>query len=363
MGAVSHPPLPLQSARPAKHNGVSDMGTQDLKQVLVVTHTEDVTGLLSELDKAIDARGGRMLRWNTDEFPVENQVTFFQDEHGEQLRFWLGGASHTIGAHDAIFYRRAKWGAKLPKSMDRQFLRASLDETIALSRGVLQAAPCFVMDPPARVRTNENKPYQQAVARKVGLVTPRTIMTNHPEEARAFLGSCSNGAVVKMLASFAIYDEQGREQVVFTTKFRPELLEKLDQLRFCPMVFQEHIPKKLELRITVVGQRFFTAAVDSQAMEGAETDWRERGLALVNAWQLHTLPAEIEEKLRAYMQVMGVQYSAIDMIVEPSCRYVFLEANPVGECFWLQHYEPHFPLADALADVLLDVPGARRKVS
>jgi hypothetical protein len=55
-----------------------------------------------------------------------------------------------------------------------------------------------------------------------------------------------------------------------------------------------------------------------------------------------------------------MQYSAIDMIVEPSGRHVFLEANPAGECFWLQYNSPNFPLSEALADVLLGEPGARR---
>ena len=57
-----------------------------------------------------------------------------------------------------------------------------------------------------------------------------------------------------------------------------------------------------------------------------------------------------------------MQYSAIDLLVEPDGRHVFLEANPAGECFWLEHYAPHFPLTEALADVLLGVPGARRTV-
>jgi glutathione synthase/RimK-type ligase-like ATP-grasp enzyme len=127
------------------------------------------------------------------------------------------------------------------------------------------------------------------------------------------------------------------------------------------MVFQERVQKQLELRVTAIGSRLFAAAVDSQATAGAEVDWRERGVTLLRSWQPYTLPREIEDALHRYMSAIGMQYSAIDLIVEPSGRHVFLEANPAGECFWLQYNSPHFPLSTALADVLLDAPGARRR--
>ncbi len=133
-----------------------------------------------------------------------------------------------------------------------------------------------------------------------------------------------------------------------------------DGLRLAPMVFQEQIYKRLELRITVVGSRMFAAAVDSARTAGAEVDWRERGVTLLQSWTEYRLPDEVERALARYMQRIGMQYSAIDMLVEPDGRHVFLEANPVGECFWLEHFAPRFPLTEAIADVLLGAPGARR---
>jgi glutathione synthase/RimK-type ligase-like ATP-grasp enzyme len=116
----------------------------------------------------------------------------------------------------------------------------------------------------------------------------------------------------------------------------------------------------MRLRITVIGSRMFAAAVDSQRTAGAEIDWRERGVTLLRSWMPYTLPTELERALERYMERIGMQYSAIDMIVEPDGRHVFLEANPAGECFWLEYNAPNFPLSIALADVLLDEPGARR---
>lgn len=331
------------------------------RQVVVITHSEDITGMHIELHKELQARGVRVLRFNTDEFPMSGEVLFSQQGPGGRLRFRQGEVSIELGASDAVWYRRARWGGKVPKDMEPQLRHGCLEETEALLRGVLAAAPCFVLDPPELVRSRGHKPFQLRLAQSLGLATPRTLMTNDAGAAREFIASCPGGVVAKMLSAFPVFNDQGEELVVFTTALTTEHIAQLDSLRYCPMVFQERVQKQLELRVTAIGSRLFAAAVDSQATAGAEVDWRERGVTLLRSWQPYTLPREIEDALHRYMSTIGMQYSAIDLIVEPSGRHVFLEANPAGECFWLQYNSPHFPLSTALADVLLDAPGARRR--
>lgn len=331
-------------------------------KIVMMTFSGDVTGKLHELRKRLEERGAEVLRFDTDRFPTEAQVWFRQEDGREVLRMRCDGQEVSLGPGDAIWYRRARWAGQLPQTMDRQLRHGCVQESEALLRGVMAAAPCFVMDPPDLVRERGHKPFQQRLARELGLATPRTLMTNDPAEARAFVASCPDGAIAKMLSAFAILDEAGEEQVVFTTSLDAAHLERLDGLRFAPMVFQEQIRKQIELRITVVGSRMFAAAVDSQSLAGAEVDWRERGVALLASWTPYVLPPEVERALARYMERIGMQYSAIDMLVEPGGRHVFLEANPAGECFWLENFAPHFPLTEAIADVLTGVPGARRTV-
>jgi hypothetical protein len=330
------------------------------KKVVMLTHSGDLTGMLKELRAHLEDRGTEVMRFDTDRFPIEAQACFAQDRDGEVIRFRSGGQELRIEADDAIWYRRARWGGKLPLDMDRQLRHGCVSESKTLLLGMLAAAPCFIMDSPDLVRRRGHKPAQQRIAREVGLATPRTLMTNDPEEARAFMASCPGGAITKMLAAFPIIDDQGEEQVVFTTALTDQHVAELDGLRYSPMVFQEQLQKRLELRVTVIGSRMFAAAVDSGRTEGAQTDWRERGVTLLRSWMPYELPTEVERSLHRYMDRIGMQYSAIDIIVEPDGRHVFLEANPAGECFWLEYNSPNFPLSVALADVLLDEPGARR---
>lgn len=47
-----------------------------------------------------------------------------------------------------------------------------------------------------------------------------------------------------------------------------------------------------------------------------------------------------------------MNYGAIDIILTPDWKHVFLELNPYGEFFWLER-SPDFPISEAIADVLL----------
>jgi glutathione synthase/RimK-type ligase-like ATP-grasp enzyme len=128
------------------------------------------------------------------------------------------------------------------------------------------------------------------------------------------------------------------------------------------MTFQEMIPKTLELRVTVVGDRVMTASIDSQSSERAAYDWRRDGLRLAQGWKTYELPREVEEKVLRLMDYFVLNYGAIDIIATPDGRHVFLEVNPVGEFFWLER-SPGLPVSDAIADVLLGHSRRRQPTS
>ena len=129
---------------------------------------------------------------------------------------------------------------------------------------MLASLKAFRVDHVRHIRHAENKQLQLQAARELGLDIPRTLTTNDPAAVRAFAEECEGGMVTKMLSSFAVYDE-GRELVVFTNPVKPEDLADLSGLSLCPATFQELLPKSLELRVTVVGQRVMSAALDSQS--------------------------------------------------------------------------------------------------
>jgi glutathione synthase/RimK-type ligase-like ATP-grasp enzyme len=157
-----------------------------------------------------------------------------------------------------------------------------------------------------------------------------------------------------MLTSFAIH-EDGRERVVFTTPIERADLNEMKGLEWSPMVFQERVPKAIELRVTVVGERVMAACVDPTAVAGAGDDWRRRGAELSESWRAFELPDDVARKAIDLVRSFALHYSAMDLILTPEGRWVFLESNPAGEYFWLDSlFEPS--ISDALADLLVREP-------
>lgn len=315
--------------------------------ILIVTHSKDNDAPLS-VARALESRGERVYRFDTDLFPTSLQLSL--DERGAGR---LSGPAGVLSLEDvtAVWYRRNSTGSAIPKDLDDQLRRPSVEESRRLVFGMMSALGVFQLDALEVIRRAEHKPLQLRLARALGMEVPRTLMTNDPVAVRAFAAECPAGVVTKMMASFAVYDEQGREQVVFTTPLDSQQLEDLEGLDLCPMTFQERLTKAVELRVTVVGGRVMAAAIDSQALPRAREDWRREGAALIAAWKPYTLPEPLQAQVLGLMDALGLNYGAFDFIVTPEGRHVFLEVNPSGEFMWLMKH-PGLPVDEALADVL-----------
>ena len=65
------------------------------KNVVLVTHSEDISGMLPEIRKHLEARGAAVMRFDTDRFPLEGQVRFGQEPAGDTmfsiLQYTCGG--------------------------------------------------------------------------------------------------------------------------------------------------------------------------------------------------------------------------------------------------------------------------------
>jgi MvdD family ATP-grasp ribosomal peptide maturase len=329
--------------------------------VLIITRSDDNESV-QMVAQAIERKGGEAIRFDTDRYPTEVRLSaYYGQGDDERLTLTNDEGEFNLREVEAIWHRRLNYGAKLPATLDKQLCHASLGETRAAAQGMLSSLKAFRMDAVQHIRHAENKQLQLQVARELGLEIPRTLTTNDPSAVHAFAAECASRIVTKMLSSFAVYEE-GRELVVFTNPVKPEDLADLSGLSLCPMTFQEMIPKALELRVTVVGNRVMSASIDSQASERAAHDWRRDGLRMIEDWQPYNLPREVEEKILRLMDYFVLNYGAIDIIVTPDGRHVFLEVNPVGEFFWLERC-PGLPIAESIADVLLGRSERRQDAS
>ena len=319
--------------------------------ILIVTHSND-NDSVALVAEAIARKGGHVIRFDTDRYPTDVRLTAYYGASGdERLTLTNEEGEFDLREVTAVWHRRLNFGAQVPAGLDKQLRHASLGEARAAADGMLASLKTFRMDHVRHIRHAENKQLQLQVARELGLQTPHTLTTNDPAAVRAFANSCEGGMVTKMLSSFAIYEE-GKELVVFTNPVKSQDLEDLSGLSLCPATFQELLPKSLEIRVTVVGQRVMSASIDSQVSARATHDWRRDGLRMLENWRPYQLPLEVEEKILRLMDYFSLNYGAIDIILTPDNEHVFLELNPGGEFFWLER-APGLPISDAIADVLL----------
>jgi len=120
----------------------------------------------------------------------------------------------------------------------------------------------------------------------------------------------------------------------------------------CPLIVQVYVEKAVELRVTVVGSDVFAAEIHSQATQRTKIDWRRYDEGNTPHFE-HTLPDKVSKLCLAMTHSLGLVYSAIDLILTPDGRYIFLELNPNGQYQWIEHLTG-LPITDRIARLLID---------
>ena len=152
--------------------------------------------------------------------------------------------------------------------------------------------------------------------------------------------------------AFSAMETEWRE----TRILRQEELALLDHARDAPVIFQEYIEALYDLRVTIVGEEVFSAAIHSQQTAYAVDFRMDMENAAIEAM---LLPAEVEDAIRSLVDRLGLVYGAIDMRRTPDDQYVFLEINPAGQWLFVEQKTGQ-PIAAALAELLVANDRARR---
>jgi glutathione synthase/RimK-type ligase-like ATP-grasp enzyme len=209
-------------------------------------------------------------------------------------------------------------------------------------RGLWQAMAVFWVNDPIRDQVAQRKAYQLKLAEEVGLQISCTMISNCVQDVQKFVHAYGVDRVI--YKSFSATEQEWRE----TRLLRQDELPLLETVRYAPVIFQEYVEADVDLRITIVGDEIFAEEIHSQ-----ETSYRVDFRMDIRHARIQpaTLPAEVEERLRAMMRRLGLVYGAIDMRRTPEGRHVFLEINPAGQWLFVEHFTRQ-PIAATLARVL-----------
>jgi glutathione synthase/RimK-type ligase-like ATP-grasp enzyme len=203
---------------------------------------------------------------------------------------------------------------------------------------------------PTLVRDGALKASQLKLAGELGFELPPTLVSNSPDDVVDFYRR-HGGRIVSKCEGHGLIDAFDQRFVRYTELVSPRDIAHARAIRHCPMIFQAYVDKRVELRITVVGRRVFAAEIHSQVTNHTKTDWRHYDLGRTPHLP-HALPADVERRCLALVERMGLCYGAIDMILTPDGRYVFVEINPNGQYLWIEQ-TTGLPISDAICDLLV----------
>ncbi len=314
--------------------------------VLVLSYHQDTTAL--RVVEQLRHRGTPVLFLDTGSFPSHLSLEATFDETIWQGIWSYEGERYPLSHIKSILVRRP---SHYHVNEDAPDLVQAFMENEAWKGfgGILRSLDCFWMNELDAHRRANFKPLQLQIASQLGFTTPRSLITNDAGAVRRFFEACDGNIVYKTIHGGYIAGGGMTYHSLFTSSVTSEHLQQLKNVTQTAHCFQEYVEKAFELRITVIGEQVLTVALHSQEATATKMDWRVATKDL--RYSTYQLPQAIQQRCIQLLQHLHLAYGAIDMIVTPSDKYVFLEINPGGQYEWLE-VATGLPFSATIAEVL-----------
>lgn len=290
-------------------------------EFLILSSTIDFSTdfICMELEK----RGKLYLRLNRDRF---NEYKIVFDLNKEQLIikvldewFCVDGTSLR-----AVYFRAPVFIRAYGKhyNLNEQLYQSQWN---AFIRNLIVFTKAKWVNHPVSTYRAENKLLQLKYAREAGLLIPETYIGNSMP-----LDFVKESYVVKALDTPLFYD--GSDELFTYSSVLPSAEMVDEALSMAPVFIQEFISPKIDIRVTIVGDKLFPVQIlkDYQGIEG---DWRKTKKEDLQYIPCN-LPKDIEIKLISLMRKLDLFFGGVDLIFSLG-NYYFVEVNPTGEWGWL----------------------------
>lgn len=202
-----------------------------------------------------------------------------------------------------------------------------------------------------------NKMTQLSLAAQLGFRVPDTVLTSEPARAKQFLDNHAS-TIIKPISvyGFPFEGKDGEERPghFFAAKWHRGETVNLANLELAPSIFQEAVEDvEADIRVTVVGSTVFAAAITNPGFDESKgiRDWRVGHYTDTIRIVAFDLPPRITKLCVRHVKELGLQFGAIDLVLDKKGRYWFLENNPNGQWGFVQE-ETKQPIGAAIAHLL-----------
>ncbi|MFE1087632.1 alpha-L-glutamate ligase [Streptomyces sp. WA1-19] len=306
--------------------------------VLVLTCEEDVTADAVVLH--LRRRGVPVLRFDPADFPGRADLAVRVTPDGQ-----VTGHLATPGGRVALEEIRSVWvrrpgtpGAHV-SAEQRAWITLECERALW---GALRATGARWMNDPDALERSRHKLWQLATAARAGLRVPDTLVTTDPDEAARFqkgYADAGSGLVVKSVSG---RHPQNPPLTLPTAAVPPDA--DFTGVAACATCLQQRVPKRTDLRLTVVGDRYFPAYVTPRT---PTLDWRFLP-ADASTWVAGEVDGALRAAVRRYLQEAQLAYAAFDFAIDERGDPWFLEANAGGQ-FLFAEIETGMPMTEAIA--------------
>lgn len=287
--------------------------------ILIITHKEDFT--VDYIIEKLNKKSIKYFRLNCEDL---NKNHYHFDRENDFI-FSING----ISEFSSVWFRRTKLpDIEVTDQGQKMFLLADYESLFDNLFNLIKSKKW--LSHPTNILRAENKLYQLQKAKKIGFNLPDTIVTNNHTELIDFILNNGNNVIIKPIRQGRI-QLAGGIKTIFTNKVTKEVLKNITQYDLTPCIVQNNVAKDYELRVTVVGNKVFSAKINSQKKKNTQIDWRKEKSPFTE----YTLPIDIQNKCIILLKELNIFFGAIDLIKDKSGKYIFLEINPNGQWAWL----------------------------
>jgi hypothetical protein len=258
----------------------------------------------------------------------------------------VGGRNLDLATVQSVWYRRGLHPHVNPDVAPSQ--RAFVAGEIRHAwHGVLLGLNAKWANPIDKVAVAEHKLLQLRLAKELGFAIPKTIVSTCSSELTHFTRSYG-ATICKPIYHGLVIDGEKRHSA-FTRRVKEVDLADERAVSVAPILLQEEVVRRADLRITVVGQHFFGVRITADDPD--LIDWRKPGLAL--SYAVFEVAEHLKSLCSALLSRLGLIYGAFDFIEDQDGSVVFLEVNATGEWAWLED-RLGLPMRDAFVDLFYE---------
>lgn len=322
-------------------------------KILITTEPDDIHALLVKL--ALEHFDQDCDLWFTADMPTQqtNSIYLSNDSFYWQSEDSQNQIKKTMSDPiDVVWWRRPR-RPFVPETAHQNDMDCIKKENTLFheSSSLILASDAWWVNPYDSIKYANSKVYQLKLAPSCGLKIPPTLISNSPEDIKAFI--TKHDSVIYKPFFPHNWLENDVLKFSYTQGVALNQLPSDNLLQMTPGIFQQQLKKKYELRVTCFGEHLVAVKIDSQNHPKGMTDWR---IAPTHELKLepYSLSLATENSIRRFMKQLGIVFGCFDFIVTPDDDIYFLEVNQQGQFLWIEDLLPEVRMLDMFVHFVMN---------